>query len=209
MKPKVLLLFSGGFDSTVLLQELHHEGYDVNLLFMDYGQKGFDIEYKHFCYWRDKYDLVSFVRKVPAFEISPSHSMKGNFENEYTDSTEYVELRNLVFFSIASSLAQSLNIGTIATALIWGSDFPDTKPEFVKSFDAMLYSLSGITLYAPYMFMTKMELADSFFEELYGDIYSVVYNSITCNVPEGGKPCGKCGGCEEIEEIKEKYEKYL
>jgi 7-cyano-7-deazaguanine synthase len=204
-KPKALILFSGGFDSVVLLHDLLKQGYYPILLFISYGQKPLEQELNHARYWSKKYNLFMKLLTIQPFSWSKSAMFEHG--EEYVDEVDndYIELRNLVFFSYAASMAESLKIKTIASAILF-NNFPDTNPTFCKGFDSMLYSISGIELYTPYQMMDKEGLGD-FAKESGFNLREILDNSISCNVPVGSKPCGECKECKEISKIKQKLSK--
>lgn len=209
MKQKVLHLFSGGFDSVVLLHDLIEQGYEVVPLFFNYGQKGLQIELSHAQYWVNEFNLQMIIQDIPTFSFSKSAITNKMVDFDQEKDNDYLELRNLILFSYASSIAESLGIKQISSALIWGSSFPDTKAEFTKAFDSMIFQMVGIELYAPYVGMSKLELAQYFVKNIYYhdtnySLQDILNHSITCNVPVNFEPCGICGGCEEIEEIRNK-----
>jgi len=204
MKPKVLLLFSGGFDSTVLLHDLLKQGKDVHLLFVNYGQKPLREEMNFFTYWVDKYNLNYTTLEIPPIKWSNSTMFQHGNHNKAIDD-DYIEMRNPIFLSYASSLAESLGIPTIASALLWNS-FKDTTPYFAKSFDAMLFNTGEMDLYSPYMYFKKKTEFGEYAIELLGEhvVNEILEHTISCNVPVDGKVCGECHECKSIAEIKEK-----
>jgi 7-cyano-7-deazaguanine synthase len=202
-KQKVLLLFSGGFDSVVLLHDLIRQNYDPTLLFINYGQKPLKAEMEHTQYWVDKFKLRAVGHTIPQFSWSKSAMFENGEEYDDSKDNDYIELRNLIFFSYASSMAQSEKIPTIASAILW-NNFEDTTPNFCKSFDAMLFNMAEIDLYTPYMYMHKRELADFAVERGF-NIGEILSNSISCNITDTDLPCGKCQECTKILEIKSKF----
>lgn len=206
-KQKVLLLFSGGFDSVVLLNDLIRQNFDVYLLFFNYGQKPLAIEEKHAMYWVQKFglELKSYGHTIPQFNWSQSSMFHhGDLFNEEKEN-DYIELRNLIFFSYASSMAQSKQIPTIASAILDGS-FVDATPQFCKAFDSLIFSTANIDLMAPYMYWNKEQLGEYAVKELKLDMKELIENSITCNIAVK-EPCGECIGCKQIEDFRRKYVK--
>jgi 7-cyano-7-deazaguanine synthase len=204
-KPKVLLLFSGGFDSTVLLWDLISQGNQVHLLFIKWGQKPLLREFECFQYWASKYELDYTILEIPALQWSNS-TMFNHSHGKISIDDDYVEMRNLIFYSYASSLAESLGIVTIASAILWNS-FKDTTPYFAKSFDSMLFNTSEMDLYTPYMYMKDKALLGDFAEKELGVVVlkEIMEHSFSCNVPIDSKECGTCYECNKRKDIKNKF----
>ncbi|EQD62872.1 queuosine biosynthesis protein QueC, partial [mine drainage metagenome] len=106
----------------------------------------------------------------------------------------YVPSRNIIFLSIAASLAETLNVGNIfigANALDY-SGYPDCRPDF---FDAMEKAInlgtqrglsSGFKIQVPLQYMKKSEIIKM------GMSLEVPYE-MTHSCYEGRqKSCGKC-----------------
>lgn len=204
MKPKALVLFSGGFDSVVTLHEVMRRGYEPELFFIDYGQRNKQQELSCAEYWKDKYKLQLGILKLNSFSWSDSKLYKMNEIGEYDksdDKVQYIEMRNLIFLSYAVSYAQSQGILDIFAGIIDGQ-YEDSNMHFVKLFDTLIYSTTGIQLIAPFGFMNKYELKDYAIKTLGLDLKEVLEHSISCNLVDVfGNPCGKCLDCKVIEEF--------
>ena len=199
-KPKTLLLFSGGFDSTALLHRLLDEGHDVELVFFHYGQQGYTEECNRVTYWQQKYGLPLHFLDV-SFHWSRTDMLAGG------DGDGYLEMRNLVFLSHALSLAQARGMDNLAIGIISALDMPqhyaDCTPEFLGDFKRMMHRATGIDLVAPYRNDPKALVAIKVKRE-YGDhvLREILDHTISCNYPdEHGTPCGECGECQSVEEL--------
>lgn len=204
-KPKALLLFSGGFDSVVLLNDLIDSGFEVTTLFINYEQKGFYDELSAVGYWVGKFKLDYKVLSIPSISWSQSTVGNAGVDTGNIWKDEYVEMRNLIFLAYASSYAQAKGIPEIYTGFIHGEHYSDTDPKFVKAIDSLLYSCAGIEVIAPYNRMTKYEVAEFAADTLKLNMREVFNNSITCNTPESGKECGKCHGCNDVKNLRELF----
>lgn len=206
MTNKSLLLFSGGFDSVVLLRQLISQGIKPELLFIDYGQKNRKEELKHTDYWADKYSLNAEVLTLPSFNWSGS-AIQSSSEGEVDkadDSIQYIEMRNLIFSSYAISIAQSKGLIDIYMAILEGN-YADSTPGFIKSLDALAMNSVGIQILAPFLYCGKFDLSDLVIENTVRgwSLREILDHSISCNlVDDEGKPCGECSDCKCIEEIK-------
>jgi len=119
---KIVILFSGGLDSNVLLQQAKMLGYEPYCLFIDYDQ--LHIQEKSFARKMCKKENVPFQTvtlgnlKIDSKLTNPNH-----VENEdLTISKWYVPSRNLMFVSIAASIAESIK----AVEIWYGASYEDT-----------------------------------------------------------------------------------
>ena len=156
MKKKLLLLFSGGLDSTVLLNLALDLGYDVSCLIFHYGQKHEkEIEYARAqCSKRAvNWTLASITLPIPSKLTTGDKQYEGV-------SPWHVPARNMLFTAYAASLAESQGID-----LIWyGANyadreniFPDCSQEWVYQMNKLL-QINGsrpIKLEAPLLGMQK------------------------------------------------------
>ncbi len=161
-RKKIIILFSGGYDSTLLVLFAMHLDYDVTCILYDYGQKH-KGELKVARKFLNEHKLTYISLKIPI--TTPSKLTKG--ERRYAGVSEWhVPARNLTFMSFAVGIAESLGIN-----LIWyGANyqdrinlFPDCYQEWVFEMNKVL-AINGslpITLEAPLLGMTK-ETIESF-----------------------------------------------
>ena len=156
MRKKLLLLFSGGLDSTVLLCLALDLGYDVSCLIFHYGQRHEkEVEFaKAQCAKRA-------INYTFAPITLPGSSVLTGQDKQYEGvSPWHVPARNMVFTAYAASLAESQGID-----LIWyGANyadreniFPDCSQEWVYQMNKLL-QINGskiIKLEAPLLGMQK------------------------------------------------------
>ena len=201
MKDKVVLVYSGGLDSTVLLYHLIDLGYEVKCLSFDYDQrhkkeinyaydmcKNLNIPYR--CV--DLTEITDLIdNSSQTGDIDVPH---GHYEQENMKLT-VVPNRNMIMLSIA--IGHAINIGYDKVA--YGAHtaghyiYPDCQPEFIN---AMREASSRcdekyIRIFTPF---------DDF------DKGAIVKLGIKLKVPfeftwtcyEGkDTACGKCGSCRE------------
>lgn len=211
-KEKALLLFSGGFDSVVLLHDLIHQGYEVELLYFNYGQKQNDLEQIHASYWARKFGLHFQYVKLPKLNWSNSGMLEGN-ERELTIENDYLEMRNLIFLSYAASMSEARKNYNIFAAYIGPTYFKDTDHIFSKGFDLLVTTTLGTEFHAPYINFSKEEMTDYAVKTFPIDLKEVFEHSITCNFPVIDHfkeefvltPCRRCSGCRDIEKLKDKF----
>jgi 7-cyano-7-deazaguanine synthase in queuosine biosynthesis len=195
-KEKVLLLYSGGFDSTVLLLDLIKQDLDVHVMYLEFKQENLVGELNAMNFWVQKYTLTNILRSVPMF--------KGD--------GEYVHMRNLILASYGMAYAEKKGIQKVYMGLVANEGvtaYPDTTPMFEKLMSSMGEHLAGIDFIAPYVTMSKTELfayASNMFPE---EIDLILEKSFSCNFPVDYKPCGICGDCKHIEAYKKYKEENL
>jgi len=160
---KILVLHSGGLDSTVCLIEAIREGHDVVSLGIDYGQRHrIEMEYaQRQCL---KYGVSRKVIRLewdkPQRELPIKRSAD---EIRRAVSTAFLPGRNLLFFSIACVEAAGIGADEIWAGIncIDFSGYPDCTPSFVSAFqNALLAAVpGGPKLHVPLLHKTKPEIA--------------------------------------------------
>lgn len=203
---KVLAIYSGGLDSTVMVAKLVREGHVVHTLSFNYGQR-------HQTELRHAADLAGMGLCVPhrtcdvsaiapflqgSSQTDPSVPVpEGHYEEESMKAT-VVPNRNMVMIALAAAAAISGGYHAIAYGAHAGDHaiYPDCRPDFV---DAMRKALlladwRHVQLLTPFLHYTKAQIVQE------GDRLGVPL-SLTWSCYKGGKQhCGKCGTCVERRE---------
>ena len=206
---KVLVLFSGGLDSTTALAKAIDEyGKDnVVALSISYGQKHLkEIEASNnvASYYGVEH-LFLDLSKI--FEYSDcsllSHSSKDVPLGDYSEQLEnndgkplstYVPFRNGLFLSSAAAIAISKGCDLIyygAHSDDSSDAYPDCSPEFTNAINQAIYIGSGkqVRVEGPFVGLHKSDIVKL------GTKLNVPYN-LTWSCYEGhDKACGKCGTC--------------
>jgi 7-cyano-7-deazaguanine synthase len=204
---KAVVLLSGGLDSSTVLAIAKELGHDVVALTFDYGQR----------HAREVESAEAVARAVGASEhivlslpIGPlldssltrpgSEVPEGRPVEEMGASvpTTYVPSRNIIFLSVASSIAESIGADSvfIAANAVDYSGYPDCTPEFIESFERMLRigTRAGkegrpIKVEAPLVRMTKAEIVRE-------ALRLKVPLDLTWSCYKGGeRACGRCDSC--------------
>jgi len=205
----VLLLFSGGLDSSTLLAKLVADGKKVHPLFMGYGQKHSRAERAAAFRVASRYGVVGNIVQVdlPCLSDSGSalidptnempHRTYKELQKEVGPSPTYVPFRNGIFLSYAAAIALMNNIDEVALA-VHASDYsnwayPDCSPEFVGSMASAIFTgtYMKVRIVSPFLYVTKAEIVRL------GTVLDVPYE-LTWSCYTGGiKPCQECPTCVE------------
>jgi len=198
LKPRVIILHSGGLDSTVCLLQAIEQGYEPISLGIDYNQahiietqfalaqcKALNVERK----------LIKVSWDKPIRNIPVGRNLNVIKESV---SVAFLEGRNIVFLSLACAEAAGISAKEVWLGInaIDYSGYPDCRPEFIESFRQMLgfgYP-GGPVIKTPLISLSKPAIA----QEAYrlgvrkADTWSCYSPSIT---NDGIKPCNVCDAC--------------
>lgn len=198
---KVLVLASGGMDSTVLMANYKRLNYEVKIMFFNYGQAGYQQE--HDSLVRNMSKLGLGAKDICEVRIdipwSSSSTLKANNSTNGAPLAVYVEMRNLIFASYALSYCESMGIDVLALGYIdtESESYADTSENFVQDLRDLANRAIGVRVDVPFMYLNKLDVA-----RLGVDLGVDVLGTFSCNTPIDGQPCGMCGDCKEIEKIK-------
>lgn len=201
--PDTVLIYSGGMDSTTLLYKLRDDGCEPLCLSFDYGQRhsreltiaqdiASQLSLEHLTIHLPKGFFAGSSQTSPNIDVPYGHYAAENMK------LTVVPNRNMVMLALATSLAISRRITRIAYAAHAGDHtiYPDCRPEFVETFDRLLFHCDWNPphLVAPFLHLTKADIC------LIGASLKVPFE-LTYSCYEGGEThCGKCGTCVERRE---------
>ncbi len=203
-----VVLFSGGLDSTTCLYWALSKGYKCMALNVQYGQKhSREVKSARTICRNLGVELTEIKLNLPWLYQATSLVGKGEIPDEDLNTIKnhkripstYVPARNLVFISLAASLADSVN----ADAIIAGpnaidySGYPDCRPEFYEPLykavkEGTRKGVTGrpIKILTPLLKLSKAQIAKL------GKKLNVPFG-LTWSCYRGGKkPCGKCDACK-------------
>ncbi len=208
-REKVLVLFSGGIDSTTLLYLAKKYFKEVYALSFDYGQRH-RVELKYAKEIAKELKVKEhIVVEIPHYKLIKGSALLDESleipKEEYKDEPPVttVPARNLVFLSIASSFADAYSIKTIGIGVhALDVPYPDCRPEFISAIESAINCSSLLTarekvrvrVWAPFLGMTKKDIV-KIGREL-GIDYSKTYSCYMGTEP----PCGECPTCKQREE---------
>ena len=202
---KAVVLFSGGLDSTVLVQQLIHDQASVRLLSINYGQRH-KKELSHSSRIATSMNLPHRILDLPDLaELLSGSSLtdssvelpEGHYAEESMKST-VVPNRNMILLAMAAGYALSIDFDTVAYAAHAGDHtiYPDCRPVFA---DAMQNALQladwkDLRLHRPFVNLTKAELV-----RIGAKLGAPLHLTWSCYAGEE-LHCGKCGTCVERKE---------
>lgn len=208
VRPRAVVLLSGGLDSTTVLALAAAEGRETYALSFGYGQRhAVELE----CARRqaarlgarahEVVDLGHVGRLVAAatslVKASPLAVPKDSQPDPATIPSTYVPARNTLFLAYALGWAEALDAREIwlgVNALDY-SGYPDCRPEFIAAFQQMARlgtTLTELTVHTPLAALTKRGIVER------GLALGVDFSlTRTCYDPDAsGAACGHCDACQ-------------
>ena len=202
---KAVVLLSGGLDSAVALYVAKQAGHEVHALSFDYGQRH-NKELNCAKAIAQKAGVASHNIVTLNLDLWGGSSLTDksmSVENGDVNRTDipvtYVPARNMVFLSIAASLAEAKGARHIyiGVSQVDYSGYVDCRREFI---DAMQEAINKgtvmgaekgetITIHAPFINMTKSQ------EITLGQELGVDFGLTWSCYRGGDKPCGTCDSC--------------
>jgi len=199
----VLLLASGGLDSTTVAYQLAAAGVEVVPIFFDYGQHCVGIEWN-----RVNEVLPSDMQRPERFNISDlfrgSQSRIIREADLWTEEVEdddlYIPYRTMLFFTAAAVRAQTVGILDVYTGFINSNHAKeiDCTAEFMNNLDKLTSSIGPVRFHSPFRYSSKADVANA---------------AVKLGVPIGRTyscqaaaqfPCGACPNCvERLNALKE------
>jgi 7-cyano-7-deazaguanine synthase len=203
MKPKAVLILSGGLDSTVLLYA-RKDTYDLHCLSFDYGQR----HNKELSYAMSTCDKLEIPHSIIDIDLNNTFNNaltdmdqkvpEGHYAQENMVQT-IVPSRNAFMLSIAWGYAVSIRAESLMIAAHAGDHaiYPDCRNEFFAHLNRALRTGTkglhheDLGLEFPLLFLSKRDIVDL------GVKYGVPFQD-TWSCYKGEKlHCGRCGTCVE------------
>ncbi len=203
----IVLLFSGGLDSTVLLYKLRAEGNHLACLTIDYGQRHAKeiagarrIAGTNGCQHRilDLSGFGTLLKGSRSSLVNPTMEIpEGHYEAESMKAT-VVPNRNMILLAAAAAWAISERFDAVAYAAHGGDHaiYPDCRKEFAEAMDRAI-SLADwhhLNVLYPFVELRKFEIVSL-------GVELEVPFAMTWSCYRGGSiHCGRCGTCTERRE---------
>jgi 7-cyano-7-deazaguanine synthase len=209
VKPRAVVLLSGGLDSTTTLAIAKADGFEVYALSFRYGQRhSFELQAarkiaqqlgvaRHVVV---DIDLRQFGGSALTSDIAVPKN-RSTTEMSHGIPVTYVPARNTVFLSFALAWAETLGVNDIfigVNALDY-SGYPDCRPEYIEAYErlANLATKAGVEgtqrlhIHTPLIKLSKAQIIQK------GIALGVDYSfTSSCYDPSPeGAPCGECDSC--------------
>lgn len=178
---KVLILISGGIDSTACIHYYKSRDFLVETSFVDFGQLSLRRE-------RNAIKRISSYYKVKTniVRIKNDKDFKGG----------EISFRN-IFLITAVLVGLKDYQGLISLGIHSGTDYADCGPSFVKVTNSILdlYTNGSVILEAPFLTFSKSEIVEYC-------ISNEIPLHLTYSCELGlNQPCGKCLSCNGLKKI--------
>jgi 7-cyano-7-deazaguanine synthase len=202
---KVLHVYSGGLDSTVLLAQLLKEKNEVRCLNFYYGSNHNEMERNAAQAITKKYNVqldeinLDFIKEhFKSSLLSGAKAIpEGHYQAENMRST-VVPFRNGIMLSIAVGFAESIGMEAVSIASHAGDHYiyPDCRPQFNTAMEDAVRegTEKRIKLLTPFFMSTKTDIA-----KLGAKLKAPMFLSYSC-YRGGQEHCGTCGACNERKE---------
>ncbi|MCE9673183.1 7-cyano-7-deazaguanine synthase QueC [Myxococcus stipitatus] len=208
MTKRAVVLFSGGLDSTTCVAMAKARGFEPVCLSVAYGQR-------HAVELRKAREVAAALGVGDFREVSIDLRQVGGSaltadidvpkdrpadEMSHGIPVTYVPARNALFLSLALGLAEVVGSTDIFIGVnaVDYSGYPDCRPEFIRSFEAManLATKAGaegarFTVHAPLSGLSKADIIREGVK--LGIDYGLTHS---CYDPDAqGRACGRCDSC--------------
>jgi 7-cyano-7-deazaguanine synthase len=195
--PDVMLLCSGGLDSTTVAYWLREQGIGIVPIFFDYGQHCVEKE------WTTVQSVLPKDGVLQPSKIDISDIFRGSrsrlirepdlWTEQVLDDDLYVPYRTLLFFSAGASCAQTRGLTEVYSGFINSNHAKeiDCSAGYLNGLDALAADVGPVRFRIPFRDWSKVQvvLEAARLKVPIGATYSCQLLSDT--------PCGACANCVE------------
>lgn len=202
--PGIVLVYSGGLDSTTLLYELRSQGAALRCLSVDYGQRHrreltaaaeicreLGIEHR-------MADLSGLRPLLAGSALTDDIAVPHGHYTEASMKATVVPNRNMLLLAVAIAWAVSTRSDAVAYAAHAGDHaiYPDCRPEFVDAMDraAGLCDWHAVRIERPFVNWDKTQIVRR------GAELGVPFAKTWSCYEGAALHCGRCGTCVERRE---------
>jgi len=205
----VVLILSGGLDSSVLAWWLHRQGCRVTAVSVDYGQRHrVEVEYARGVAARlgvahEVVDLCGVGRLLGGSALTDiAVPVPAGHYTDVSMRATVVPHRNALMLDVAVALAVSAKADAVAFAAHAGDHpiYPDCRPAFRDTYQRMVlvandgFLVDGFRVLAPFLGLSKADIV------ALGAELDVLFTSTWSCYEGGDRHCGVCGTCVERRE---------
>jgi 7-cyano-7-deazaguanine synthase len=194
----VLLLSSGGLDSTTVAYWLCEKGIATQPVFFDYGQHCVEKEWDTLRSVLPETDLMASPRRVNISDIYRGSSSRlinePDLWKEAVDAEElYIPYRTLLFFATSASIAQTKGISAVYSGFINSNHAKelDCTAGFLNGLDALARNVGPVRFEMPFRDLSKAEVV-----HLAKQLGVPIGRTYSCQL-FSDVPCGACPNCVE------------
>jgi 7-cyano-7-deazaguanine synthase len=197
---ELVVMASGGADSSILLVDQAAQGRVVLPLYIRFGLAWEDVEEAHLRRFLDAVSGQWGIRPVTVFELPiadvyGSHwSVSGTDAPDETtpDEAVYLPGRNLLLLAKTTVWCALQGVETIALGTLLGNPFADSSPAFLSGFATMAGMALGhqLQVVTPFAQLSKVEVL-----ERGRDL--PLEHTFSCVAPVGDNHCQTCNKCGE------------
>lgn len=200
---RVLLLASGGLDSTTVGYQLAAASVEVVPVFFDYGQHCVDVE------WNRANEVLPPKMHRPE-RINISDIFRGSqsrlireadlWTEEVTDVDLYIPYRTMLFFAVAAARAQTIGVLDVYAGFINSNHAKeiDCTAAFMNSLDGLASTIGPVRFHSPFRYSSKADVARAAAE-----LGVPIGRTYSCQA-SAKFPCGACPNCvERLNALKE------
>ena len=203
---KTLVVCSGGLDSVSLAHNIAARGELMGLISFDYGQrhrKELDFAAaaaSRLGVFHQIIDMRAIGSQLTGSALTDDVDVPDGHYAEETMRITVVPNRNAIMLTVAFGVAAARQADAVAIAVHGGDHFiyPDCRPGFIESFDAMqrhaLDGYASVKLLAPYVTGSKADIVTD------GARTGTPFVETWSCYKGGETHCGRCGTCVERRE---------
>jgi 7-cyano-7-deazaguanine synthase len=191
----VLLLASGGLDSTTVAYWLRSQGQVFIPVFFDYGQHCVETEWATLQAVLPKDAVENSVRVDISQVFRGSHSrliVEPNlWAEDITPNDLYIPYRTLLFFSAAAAIAQTRGLTEVYSGFINSNHAKeiDCSADFLNNLGALADNIGPVRFHIPLRDKSKAEVA-----KIAQNLSVPIGRTFSCQV-FSDIPCGACPNC--------------
>ena len=194
---QVILLASGGMDSTTVAYLLNANGIIAQPIFFDYGQHCVEKE------WSTLECVLSDLPFPPPIRIDVSGIFLGSksrlicepdlWSEKVNDDELYIPYRTMFFFTAAAAYAQTHGYDEVYSGFINSNHAKelDCTSEYLNGLDALSENVGPVRFRIPFRENSKREVVEKAME-----LGVPIGQTFSCQV-YSSTPCGACPNCVE------------
>ncbi len=200
---EIVLLASGGLDSTTLAYWLRERGDTILPVFFDYGQHCVEKE------WTTLREVLPRTGVKAPIRVDLSDIFFGSrsrliaepnlWKEDVNPSDLYIPYRTLLFFAAAAALSQTRDLVDVYSGFINSNHAKelDCSSSFLNSLDKLSEGVGPVRFHQPFRYKSKKEVTD-----VAKRLSVPIGRTFSCQV-FSDVPCGACPNCvDRIDALK-------